>query len=134
LSGSWIRCRSAEQHADAVRGEVLDGRVQKADGGFGFLIGQHLSKSHARVIVNGHVLSQEAGVFLLSAQPSITRRLTSEKRVMPLMSRCSMSPGRGCSFRCTGGGGFKSRHRLSFARRRMQLTEAGLRPMRRAIS
>src|SRR6185437_5627491 len=58
-------------YADAVRSEELDGRVQEADGGFGLLIGQHLRKGHPRVIVDGYVQGQEAGMFLLAAQPAI---------------------------------------------------------------
>jgi hypothetical protein len=36
-----------------------------------FLIGQHLGEGHAGVIVDGHVQRQEAGMFLLAAQPAI---------------------------------------------------------------
>ena len=45
------------------RGEELHGRVQEADGGFGLLIGQHLGEGHARVIVDGHMQGQEAGML-----------------------------------------------------------------------
>ena len=68
--------------------------LQEADGGFGLLIGQHLGEGHARVIVDGHVQGQEAGWLLLAAQPPIATQQTSEKRVIPLISRCSRSPGR----------------------------------------
>jgi len=73
LAGTVAGAVVGEQcaHADAVAGEELHGRVQEADGGFSFLIGQHLCEGHARVIVHGHVQSQEAWVLLLAAQPSI---------------------------------------------------------------
>ena len=51
--------------------EELDGRVQEADGGFGLLIGQHLGKGHAGVVVDGHMQGQEAGMLLFAAQPAI---------------------------------------------------------------
>ena len=58
-------------HGDALAGEELDGRVQEGDGGFSLLIGQHLGEGHTRVVVDGHVQSQEAWMFLFAAQPAI---------------------------------------------------------------
>ena len=80
-----------------MAGEELDGRVQEGDGGLGLLIGQHLGKGQPRVVIDGHMQRQEAGMLLLAAQPSVAAQETSLKRVMPLISRCSRSPGRGCS-------------------------------------
>ena len=58
------------------------------------LIGQHLGEGQTRVIVHGNMQSQEAGMFVLSAQASIAAQANLGERVMPLISRCSMSPGR----------------------------------------
>src|SRR5277367_2348543 len=58
-------------HADAVGGEEVGGGGEESDRGFGLLIGQHLGKGQAGVIVHGHMQSQEAGMFLLAPQASI---------------------------------------------------------------
>ena len=73
LAGAVAGAVVGEQgaHADAVAGEELHRRVQEADGGLRLLIGQHLGKGHARVIVDGHMQGQEARMFLLAAQPAI---------------------------------------------------------------
>ena len=45
--------------------------LQEADGGVSLLIGQHLGKGHARVVIDGHVQGQEAGVTALASQAAI---------------------------------------------------------------
>ena len=66
--------------ADAVGGEELHRRVEKGDGGFSFLIRQHLGEGHAGVVVNRHVQGQEAGMTALAAQRPSPRSETSLKR------------------------------------------------------
>ena len=61
-------------YADAVAWRRSRRReLQEADGGFGLLIGQHLGKGHARVIVDGHMQSQEAGM-LAACRAAVHRR------------------------------------------------------------
>ena len=64
-----VREQSAD--ADAVTGEEVHRRTQEADGGLGLLIGQHLGKGHARVIVDGHMQGHKAGMLALAPQPPI---------------------------------------------------------------
>ncbi len=44
-------------NADAVCGEERYRRVQEGDGGFGLLVGQHLSERQAGVVVDSHMES-----------------------------------------------------------------------------
>jgi len=44
-------------NADSVGGEELYRRVQEADGGLGFLIGQDLRECDAGVVIDGHMES-----------------------------------------------------------------------------
>jgi hypothetical protein len=46
---------------------------------------------------DGTAIARKPGCLCLPRSRPSPRRLTSEKRVMPLISRCSRSPGRGCS-------------------------------------
>jgi hypothetical protein len=81
-------------NADAVASEEVKSIVQKSDGGIGLLIGQDLGESQAGVVVDGDVESFPAGMLVLAAP---ARQETCWKRVIPLMSRCSRSPGAACS-------------------------------------
>ena len=71
MSGSSAVIGEQSAHADAMAGEELPRIVQEGDGGLGLLVGQHLRKGQPRVVVDGHVQGLEAGMFALSAQPSI---------------------------------------------------------------
>ena len=62
--------------------------------------------------ISGHFGSMGTCLTKSPRRRPSPRRPTSEKRVMPLISRCSNSPGVSRSWRCTGGGGFRSRQRL----------------------
>src|SRR5271169_4749448 len=61
LAGAVTRSVVGEQgaHADTVGGEEVPGGGEESDGGFGFLIRQHLGKGQARVIVHGDMQGQE---------------------------------------------------------------------------
>ena len=54
-----------EQGADLDAVALIEGEgvVQKADSGFGLLIGKHLGKGKARVVVDGHVQGLETGML-----------------------------------------------------------------------
>jgi len=58
-------------HSEAVSGEELARIAEEADGGFRFLIRQQLDKSHAGVVIDGHMEGQQAGMRAPAAQPSI---------------------------------------------------------------
>ena len=55
VTGAVVGEQSA--NADTVRSEELQRGVQKADGGLGFLIRQHLGKRQAGMIVDGDMKS-----------------------------------------------------------------------------
>src|SRR6266536_3540721 len=58
-------------HADSVAGVEVEGVAEKADGGFGLLVGQHLSKGEAGVVVDGDVQGLEAGVLMQASAAAI---------------------------------------------------------------
>jgi hypothetical protein len=58
-------------NGDAVGSEELYRRVQEVDGGFGLLVGQHLSEGQAGVVINGHMKCQKTGMLQLTAQAAI---------------------------------------------------------------
>jgi len=58
-------------HREAVAGEELARILEKADGSFGFLIGEQLRKGQPGVIVHGHMQGQQAGMLALAAQPTV---------------------------------------------------------------
>ena len=59
-------------HANALAGIEVEGVAQKADGGFGLMIGQQLGKGQARVVIDGHVQRFGAGMLVQArgARPS----------------------------------------------------------------
>lgn len=86
-------------------------------------------RSQSRVVVDGdmHKLPADAAVPI-PALP-VTRCPGEPIRPSFLMSRWMSSPGAACSYRCTGGCGTHSRHRLMPARRSTLETVAGDRPV-----
>ena len=74
-------------------------------------------------------------MFLFAAQPAVAAQADlGEARHALDIEMQQVAGAAGAHSAATGGGGFRSRHRLSRARRRMRLTEAALNPVRRAIS
>ncbi len=73
LSGAVAGAVVGEQsaHADTVSGEEVGGGGEESDSGFGLLIGQHLGKGQARVIVHGDMQRPETRMFPLAPQASI---------------------------------------------------------------
>ena len=69
VAGTVVGEQSA--HTDAVGSEEGHRRAQEGASSFRLLIGQHLSKGHARVVVDGHMQSGEAGMLVLAAQAAI---------------------------------------------------------------
>ena len=69
VAGAVVREQGA--NSDAESSEELYRRVQELDGGFGFLIGQHLRECDAGVVIDGHMESLKTRVLLLAAQAAV---------------------------------------------------------------
>ena len=116
-------------HADAVAGKEVHRRVQEADGGLGLLIGQHLSKGHARVIVDGHMQGEKAGMLALAAQPPIAAPADLGEARHALDIEMHQVAGGGVLVTLDGRRGIQIAPPAQG-----ELTEAGLSPVRRATS
>ena len=120
-------------HADAVASEKVNGILEEGDGGVGLLIGQDLSEGQAGVIVDGDVQGLPSGMFVLAATASVGAPGDLLEAGHALDVEMEQIAGSGMFVAHDGRGGCRSRQRLSPARRRMRLMEAGLKAVRRAI-
>src|SRR5438094_9875931 len=95
IAGAVVGEQAAD--GDAVLGIEGDGGAQEGDGGFGLLVGQHAVEREAGVIVAGDMQGLPAGELRATAATTVATNGDLLIGVMPLMSRCSRSPGAGCS-------------------------------------
>ena len=95
IAGAVVGEQAAD--GDAVLGIEGDGGAQEGDGGFGLLVGQHAGEGEAGGIVDGDMQGLPAGELRATAATTVATNGDLLIGVMPLMSRCSRSPGAGCS-------------------------------------
>ena len=58
-------------YADSMAGVEVEGVAEKGDGGFGLLVGQHLGKGEAGVVVDGDVQGLEAWVLMQASAAAV---------------------------------------------------------------